>query len=137
MYTLMAVAAARLTADSSSGTAPTNDIITSLVPYLNLGLIVVMLIMAMKKVGFVPKWTLDDLTVEHEKVIKAKDEAQAFIVTELRARLVAADADRAELKEAVTALQNYQRDQLGPALIESSRVISRYVDALARRGGDV
>lgn len=108
-----------------------------LIPYLNFGLIVVLLIMAVRKIGFVPRWTLDDQAEEQVKVVAAKDEAHAAITTELRERLKAAEADRNELKEANAALLKYQRDELGPALIESSRIIARYVDALSRRGGDV
>jgi hypothetical protein len=45
--------------------------------------------------------------------------------------------DTGELTEANAALLKYQRDELGPALIDSSRIIAQYVSALSRRGGEL
>lgn len=93
-----------------------------LLPFINFGLIAVLLIMAVKKVGFVPKWTLDDLKEAHERELKVKDQV-----------IAGKDADLRELKEANSALQMLTREQVIPALVRSNQLSADYVQQLAER----
>lgn len=105
-----------------------------LVPYLNLGVIVVLVIMAVTKKGFIPKWVLDDQKELYELQLSDKDTAHGREMAQEVSRREAAEGREEEYKRLNADLQNYQRDQLQPALIETTRVVSAYVQALARRG---
>lgn len=115
--------------------APTGiDPISQLIPYLNLGVIVILVIMAVTKKGFIPKWVLDDTNAAHDKVVTELKEAHARELAQEKERADATEKREEEYKRLNQDLQNYQRDQLQPALIETTRVVSAYVQALARKG---
>lgn len=105
-----------------------------LVPYLNLGVIVVLVIMTATKKGFIPKWVLEDEETAHASAITELKAAHDREVASEIARREAAELREEEYKRINADLQTYQRDQLQPALIETTRVVSAYVQALARKG---
>ena len=93
--------------------------------------------MAATKRGFIPKWVLDDQEKTHQESLTELKAAHEREVISLQTSLAASEKRENEYKNLVTDLQNYQRDQLQPALIETTRVVSAYVAALSRRGGDL
>lgn len=105
------------------------------VPYLNLGVIVVLVIMAATKKGFIPKWVLDDQEKAHTETLTELKLSHERELAATTTALVAAEKREEEYKQLNADLQAYQRDQLQPALIETTRVVSAYVQALARKGG--
>lgn len=107
--------------------------IDSLIPYLNLGLIVVLLVMFLKNIGIVPKWTYDDLKTTHEAEVTQLKDAHDREVAFRDAQIAALQADKAELKTANDALTKVTQEQFLPALIEANRLTSEYVNELARR----
>lgn len=111
--------------------------ISLLIPYLNLGVIVVLVIMAATKKGFIPKWVLDDQEKTSAASLDELKRAHAAELAAVAARADAAEKRESEYKQLNADLQTYQRDQLQPALIETTRVVSAYVSALAKRGGSV
>jgi hypothetical protein len=117
--------------------APTTDPIGIFVPYLNLGVIVSLVIMAVTKRGFIPKWVLDDQERVHASGLVELKTSHERELAQIRRELEAAVTREEEYKRLNQDLQTYQREQLQPALIESTRIVSAYVQALARRGGDV
>lgn len=125
----------RVFGDAAGGSG--NATIDLVVPYLNLGFIVVIVIMTISKKGFVPKWVLDDREKAHEKEMADLNRAHEREVEILTQRAVQAESREEEYKRLNADLQTYQRDQLQPALIESTRIVAAYVAALSRRGGDV
>lgn len=121
-------------AAETSGVPSSIDPISQLIPYLNLGVIVILVIMAVTKRGFIPKWVLDDTVAAHTAATVELKEVHARELAAERERAEAAERRESEYKELNQSLQNYQRDQLQPALIETTRVVSAYVQALARKG---
>ncbi len=115
-------------------TSPVTDPIALFLPYLNLGVIVVLVIMAVTKKGFIPKWVLDDQEKLHAAGLVELKASHERELTATKTALEAAERREEEYKRLNGDLQNYQRDQLQPALIETTRVVSAYVQALARRG---
>lgn len=111
-----------------------NNPIAGFLPYLNLGVIVLLVIMAATKKGFIPKWVLDDQEKAHADAVAATEAAHERELAAEKARADAAEAREEEYKQLNRDLQAYQRDQLQPALIETTRVVSAYVQALARKG---
>lgn len=118
-------------AGASTGSASPIEL---LVPYLNLGVIVGLVIMAVTKRGFIPKWVLDDEEKAHDDALTELKAAHDREMAAEIGRREAAEKREEEYKRLNADLQNYQRDQLQPALIETTRVVSAYVQALARKG---
>lgn len=128
------LAASGVVMNIADGAVPGVDPVAQLIPYLNLGVIVILVIMAVTKKGFIPKWVLDDTIAANDKVITELKEAHARELGQEKERADSAEKREAEYKQLNHDLQNYQRDQLQPALIETTRVVSAYVQALARKG---
>lgn len=118
----------------AAGETATPDPIGLFLPYLNLGVIVVLVIMAVTKRGFIPKWVIDDQEKAHNETLTELKVSHERELAAEKARADAAEAREEEYKHLNRDLQTYQRDQLQPALIETTRVVSAYVQALARKG---
>jgi hypothetical protein len=100
--------------------APTID---AFLPFLNFGIIGILVVMLVSKRWVVPKYTLDDLMVAHQRELAVKD-----------ALIEGYRADIAELKEINNQLQNLTREQMIPALVRANQLSADYVAELAKRG---
>lgn len=109
--------------------------IDSLIPFLNLGLIVVLLVMFLKNIGVVPKWTYDELKTQHADELKTLQDAHDREMAGKDAQLAALQADKSELKATNDQLTRVAQEQFLPALIEANRLTAQYVDEIGRRGG--
>lgn len=92
-------------------------------PFVNFGVIGVLVVMLVSKRWVVPKYTLDDLKDAHARELVVKDaiiEGQA--------------ADIKELKAANADLQDLTREQVIPALVRANQLSADYVAELAKRG---
>jgi hypothetical protein len=107
--------------------------IDSFLPYLNFGLLGLLVVVLASKKIFVPKWTLDDTITQHTAAMTALQESHK---RELEAKdliIKGLERDKDELKATNTSLQALTRDQFLPALIEANRLTALYVDTLARQ----
>lgn len=119
---------------AAEGTTSGSPAIDLILPFVNLGVIVVLVIMVVTKNGFVPKWSLDDAERRNEEQVRQLNESHAREMAAKEDQIDALQADKKELKDTNEELQNLARDRLLPALIESSRLAAAYVAELQRRG---
>lgn len=128
------------TGDTSTG----SSLLDSLLPYLNLGIVVIAVLLFATKTGIVPKWTLDEAERRHQK---EKQDDDADHVRELSAAEAAhqretealnqliqrLERDKQELTHTNEQLTRVAQEQFLPALIEANRLTALYVDTIARR----
>jgi hypothetical protein len=116
--------------DMMSTGSPTLD---ALLPFVNLGVLAVVVIMVITRRGFVPAWSLSDAEKdrdrERQEIKEQYDRAIAF----LREQVNSLERERRELRDQVDALSRNASEQVLPALLEANRITALYVDALARR----
>lgn len=123
-------------ADSSGGASDAlPGPLQLILPYLNLGVFVLLCLALVLKWGLVPKWVLDEQKRSHDAEIRVKDDTHRRELAARDAQITQLTADREELKQTNNELQNLARDRLLPALIESSRLAAAYVSELQRRSG--
>lgn len=119
-----------LTADTGgTGSAALDHIL----PYLNLGIIVVLVLLVVTKTGIVPKWSLDDAERRHKQELNDAKDAHLREMALKDAQLVALQNDKEELKNTNAQLTRVAQEQFLPALIEANRLTALYVDTIARR----
>lgn len=118
---------------TSGGTG--SSMIDQLLPYLNFGLIVVLVIMFVTKTGIVPKWSLDEAEKKSATDASDTDAKHQREIDLLKEQIETLKADKAELKATNEELTKVAQEQFLPALIEANRLTALYVDTLARRGG--
>jgi hypothetical protein len=111
------------------------DPLAELLPYLNLGVFVVATILLITGKWIVPRWTLDRIQAEHDAKLEELKNAHEQAMKAEVARREIAERHEEEYKRLNSDLQTYQRDQLLPALMEATRIVTAYVQALSRRGG--
>lgn len=101
--------ASSVPADPSPTGSSTLDTIT---PFLNLGIVGLMIIMFISRKGIVPEWVLKEAEARHEREMAKKDE------------------DIAELKRLVADSTRLYNDQVVPAFTRSIDVNREYVELL-------
>jgi hypothetical protein len=92
-----------------------SPVIDTLLPFLNLGVIVVIVLMVVTKTGLVPKWSLDDAQTQHDRELN-----------DLKAQLAALKADNDKLADTMLS-------QAIPALTEANRLSAQWLDYQNRR----
>lgn len=105
----------------------------TLLPYLNLGLITVLVLLFVTKTGIVPKWSLDDSDKRHRNEMADKDAAHSRELALKDAQIAALQNDKDELRRTNEQLTRVAQEQFLPALIEANRLTALYVDTIARR----
>lgn len=130
---------------AATDTTGTGSPIDLILPYLNLGIIVVLVLLFATKTGIVPKWSLDDAEKRHEtentdqdtqhaRELADKEAAHARELALKDAQLTGLQTDKDELKRTNEQLTRVAQEQFLPALIEANRLTALYVDTIARRG---
>jgi cell division protein FtsB len=99
-----------LAAESSGNLA-----LDQLLPFLNLGIIVVLVGLIMTKTGLVPKWVLDDAIAVHDRE-----------TADLKAQITELKADNDKLADTMLT-------QAIPALTEANRLSAQWVEMQNRR----
>lgn len=112
-----------------------NGVIDQWLPFLNFGLIGVLIIMVLTKTGFVPKWTLDKAEEKNASDVADIRSAHEREIALLKEQIAVLLADKSSLKQVNDELTKVAQEQFLPALIESNRLTALYVETLARRGG--
>src|SRR3954453_147905 len=101
-----------LAADAGSGSID----LTTIASFAQFGLLGIFFVMLISRKFIVPKWTLDVLEENQERILQEKDNAH---VRELAARdqyIANIEADRKELRKSIDELQNLTRQQMLPAM---------------------
>lgn len=111
IFVNIAVAADSTTTTSSDSGGSFNFI----TPFLNVGLIGVLLLMFVLRKGIVPEWVLKQAEERHQRELSAKD------------------ADITELKRLVAESTKMYNDQVVPAFTRSIDVNREYVELLRRQ----
>jgi hypothetical protein len=128
------------TSSNETGSA----VLDSLLPYLNLGIVVVLVLMFVTKTGIVPKWTLDESERRHKqerdddqhdhlRELQSKDGAHQRELAAKDSAIQLLERDKEELKRTNEQLTRVAQEQFLPALIEANRLTALYVDTIARR----
>lgn len=116
-------------APGSSG----SNAIDQLLPFLNLGIIVVLVLMVVTKTGLVPKWVLDDAVAAHDREMADLREAHERELASKNAQIGQLLSDRVDLKEDNDKLSDTMLNKSIPALTEANRLTAQWVDAQNRR----
>jgi hypothetical protein len=118
---------------AAMGDTTGNPALDGLLPFINLGVLVVVVIMVITRRGFIPSWSLEDCQTSRDRElaeIKAQyDRAVAF----LQQQLDHVEAERRDLRHQLDTLQRTTTEQVVPVLIEANRITSKYLDTLARQ----
>lgn len=130
---MWAMANAPSPAPASANSSNVGDAINSALPFVNYGVIGVLLTLIASKKIFIPKWVLDDAEKKHVETAKEAEAAHAAQLALKDQQIASLVADKDELKVSNSQLQQVTREQLLPALVESNRLINLYVEVLARR----
>jgi hypothetical protein len=120
---MIAAHLATLVADTTTPTGSSgNGLIDQILPFLNFGIIGILVVLIVSKKWLVPAWTLEELKETHDRELAQKDSVIAD-----------KDEDLKELKESTAALQALTREQVIPALVRANQLSADYVAELARR----
>lgn len=121
------VIAAATTAD------PNGDVISQLLPFLNFGVVGLLVILIATKRVFVPKWTLDDMKETQEQYAQEREDAHEREITQMNAQILNLENDKKELKTANEKLTQLTQDKILPALFEANRLAALQVEVISRR----
>lgn len=116
----------------AAGASTGNDTLDLLLPFLNLGVVVVVLYMIVRKVGLVPAWTMTEQEKAHTKALADAEESRRRELAAKDAIIAGLEADKAHLRQVSESLQAAFREQVIPALTKANEVAGDYVDALRR-----
>ena len=122
-----------ITAAVAATDTSSTDTINQLLPFLNFGIVGVLVILIATKRVFVPKWSLDDMKEAHEQYVQDKDDAHDREVAQLNAQIVNLENDKKELKTANEKLTQLTQDKILPALFEANRLAALQVEVISRR----
>jgi hypothetical protein len=117
------------TENMSTGSAT----LDSLLPFVNLGVLAVVVIMVITRRGFIPAWSLTDAERGRERELQEMKAQYDRAISFLREQVDQLERERRELRDQVDALSRNASEQVLPALLEANRITALYVDALARR----
>jgi hypothetical protein len=109
-----------------------SPILDGFLPFANLGVLVVVVVMVITRRGFIPSWTLDSCETSRERELAEARAQHDRTVAFLQTQLDAADAERRDLRHQLDVLQRTTTEQVVPVLIEANRIMSQYLDTLAR-----
>lgn len=132
---ILASAAAQAWLAASDPTPVTGSGIDPYLPFINFGIIGVLVVMVLTKTGFVPKWVLDEAERDAKSAAADVLAAHQREIDLLQAQIDQLKVDKAEMKSTNDALTRVAQEQFLPALIEANRLTALYVETLARRGG--
>jgi hypothetical protein len=117
---------------AAMGESTGSPVLDSFLPFINLGVLVVLVGMVITRRGFIPSWSLEDCENSRDRElseIKAQyDRAVAF----LQQQLDHVESERRDLRHQLDTLQRTTTEQVVPVLIEANRITSKYLDTLAR-----
>lgn len=120
-------------AAASTDTSTGSDILNQLLPFLNFGIVGVLVVLIATKRVFVPKWSLDDLQETHEATLRSLEEGHVRELASRDAQIAALEDDKRELKAANDKLTQLTQDKILPALFEANRLAALQVEVITRR----
>jgi hypothetical protein len=107
---------------AAAGDNSGNVVLDQYLPFVNFGVLGILIVLLVSKKWLIPAWTLEDIKETHERELGVKD-----------AVIADKDEDIKELKESLNALQALTREQVIPALVRANQLSADYVAELARR----
>jgi hypothetical protein len=110
-----------------------SPVIDLVLPFLNLGVIVVIVLMVVTKTGLVPKWVLDDAVKAHDREVADLKEVHERELAGKNAQIGQLLSDRMDLKEDNDKLADTMLNRAIPALTEANRLSAQWIDAQNRR----
>lgn len=113
--------------------AATTTGIDAVLPYLNLGIIAVLVLLFITKTGIVPKWTLDEREEQHRREIDELHRANDRELAAKEAQIVTLAADKADLKADNDRLATTMLRDTIPALTEANRLTAQWIEVQNRR----
>lgn len=122
-----------LAAASNTDTSTGSDVINQLLPFLNFGIVGVLVVLIATKRVFVPKWSLDDLRETHEVAIKSLEDSHARELAARDTQIGALEEDKRELKGTNEKLTQLTQEKILPALFEANRLAALQVEVITRR----
>lgn len=124
----MVVAAATDTTGSTG-----SEVINQLLPFLNFGIVGVLIVLIATKRVFVPKWSLDDLKESQEAALTALNDSHLREIASRDTQISTLESDKAELKATNEKLTQLTQDKILPALFEANRLAALQVEVISRR----
>ncbi len=116
-------------ADTSTSTSALDAIL----PYLNLGIIAVLVLLFITKTGIVPKWILDERDEQHKREIDELHRAHERELVAKQAQIETLAADKAVLKSDNDRLATTMLRDTIPALTEANRLTAQWIEVQNRR----
>lgn len=110
-----------------------SDILNSMLPFLNFGIVGVLVVLVATKRVFVPKWSLDDLKEVNDAAMNALVEAHTRELGSRDTLIAALENDKTELKAANEKLTQLTQEKILPALFEANRLAALQVEVITRR----
>jgi hypothetical protein len=115
------------------GDSTGSPILDSFLPFANLGILVVLVVMVIARRGFVPSWALDDCEHSRDRELAETRAQYDRAVAFLQAQMDRVEADRQDLRRQLDVMQRTTTEQVVPVLIEANRITSLYLDTLTRQ----
>jgi hypothetical protein len=110
-----------------------SPVLDSFLPFINLGVLVVVVGMVLTRRGFIPSWSLQDCETSRDRELAETRAQYDRAVAFLQAQMDRVEAERRDLRHQLDTLQRTTTEQVVPVLIEANRITSQYLDTLSRQ----
>ena len=116
-------------ADTSTSTSA----LDAFLPYLNLGIIAILVLLFVTKTGIIPKWILDERDEQHKREIEELNRSHERELAAKEAHVQLLAADKQVLKADNDRLATTMLRDTIPALTEANRLTAQWIEVQNRR----